>query len=194
MNSNADWLLLRSHPNYCASTHLPWSLCARLSEWLCLFKATLPSALSGCDENLFTFAVSTLVSSFLWATPPMQNAFTFPLAVLNPKDIGKRGPPSQGALGGKRGLTRCELKRPSFGCLTQLTQMGRQIFILSGFFLLTHVLFYFFISRFRSLHVITSLVYPMHEEKIGYMSRLRASPSSTAIGLWKHRIPSDLRS
>jgi len=47
------------------------------------------------DENLPSFAVSTLVSSHWESTPPMRNALIFSLVTLNPKDVDKRGPPFQ---------------------------------------------------------------------------------------------------
>jgi hypothetical protein len=74
-----------------------------------------------CDENPPSFAVSTLVSSDLESTPHAER-YIFPLIMLNPKDIDLSvGHQFEfGALSGKQGLTRCELKRPSFGCLIML--------------------------------------------------------------------------
>ena len=39
-----------------------------------------------------------------------------------------------------------------------------------------------------------TLQYTVTAENDGHMSELRTYMLSTAIGLWKHRIPSDLRS
>jgi hypothetical protein len=72
--------------------------------------------LKGMMKNRVSFAVSTLVPSER-STPPMWNALYSPLTSVEPKrhwaSVGRH----YGALSGKRGLARCELKRPSFGCL-----------------------------------------------------------------------------
>ena len=47
----------------------------------------------------------------------MLNALYSPLTSVEPIDTSSCGPPF-GALSRKRGSARCELKRPSFGCLT----------------------------------------------------------------------------
>ena len=78
-----------------------------------------------CDENLPSFAVSTLVPFFREALPQMRNALYSPFAdTFEPKkdvDLLSVGPPisfiwwARWAESG--GLARCELKWPSFGCL-----------------------------------------------------------------------------
>jgi len=73
------------------------------------------------DEILPSFAVSTLVP-FLGEHSPNAERFIFPLCfTFEPKrrwfSVGHPFIHLVGALSGKRGLTRCELKWPSFGCL-----------------------------------------------------------------------------
>ena len=78
-----------------------------------------PSASHLSDEK------TPLIRSFHSSVLPREHSpsakhFIFPLCLAEPKrHLMKRGPP-QGALSGKRGSTRCELKRPSFGCLIYL--------------------------------------------------------------------------
>ncbi len=142
------------------------------------------------DENLFTFAVSTLVSSYLEHSPNAERLHIPPCCV-EPKKHWQAWAAFMGALGGKRGSTRCELKRPSFGCLTNcLNGMGRCLFSP------TFTDRFIFASRFsRSVFIsLAQYTLPGAKERWAYMSWLRTSFSSTAIGLWKHRIPSDLRS
>lgn len=89
------------------------------------------------------------------------------------------------ALSGKRGLTRCELKRPSFGCLIYCKQaIDFEVVTIcwlplhqAGLYTLWPYYYYSFVAP-----------------KMWYIGVLCMLLLSTAIGLWKHRIPSDLRS
>ena len=85
-----------------------------------------------------------------------------------------------GALGGKRGLTRCELKRPSFGCLTHLAQQMAECHVLPcSFLVLTMFFLYSYVLSYVLL--INDTVAPLGKD--GHMSKLRTYHLSTAIGL-----------
>ena len=115
------------------------------------------------DENLFTFAVSTLVSSYLEHSPNAERLHIPPCCV-EPKKHWQAWAAFMGALGGKRGSTRCELKRPSFGCLTNcLNGMGRCSFSP------TFTDRFIFASRFsRSVFISLSPIYIARcERKVG---------------------------
>ena len=55
---------------------------------------------------------------------PNAERLHIPPCCVEPKKHWQAWAAFMGALGGKRGLTRCGLKRPSFGCLTQLKGMA----------------------------------------------------------------------
>jgi len=111
---NADWLLLRSHSNCCASGV---KLVLLVSE-LFAFSKRLCRPLEPVDEKpvyIRSFHSSVLI---LEHSPNAERLHIPPCRCWTQKKHWQAWAAFMGALGGKRGLTRCELKRPSFGCLT----------------------------------------------------------------------------
>ena len=147
-------------------------------SWLELSYLVTAIAVSKCDGELDLWLDSDLVqdeilhyirsfhSSVLLSrsTPPMPNVYIPSFVMLNPLDIQKLGH-LLGALDKRRGSTQWGL----YNDLPLDVWSFCMAFLSMSFRALTTVLF---------------------KVKTGS----HTIPASTAIGLWKHRIPSDLRS
>lgn len=120
----------------------------------------------------FTFAVSTLASR---SDSPNAERFTFPLGLAEPKKHKTRVWATDffSVLGGKRGLVLWEIIEVTFLWMSELkAETIHCLFTLLTAFSRLKLLYNYELYKYGVLHLWVS----------------------TAIGLWKHRIPSDLRS
>jgi len=87
----------------------------------------------------------------------MQNAFIFPLVVLNPKDICKRGPPLNGCAGRKAGVDTMRVETTFLWMSDPLAQWDGR-YLTSFLNLLTVFLFPRFLTAFLNLLTVFFLI------------------------------------